>query len=182
MRTAVWQEHDISLPDVVLIPPASLPKTTSGKVQRRVTKALFLSGELLLLRSRAPEKQPDTPVDTKVAEYRRLNAEDLQQRILSEALALTATGTRPEVTDTFGAIGIDSVIAAQLAARLSELLGLTLEPTLFWQYQTPQLLARHLAPESRSDSDGQPPATRSKQDLLRALKAALGEPTLEKQE
>jgi acyl-CoA synthetase (AMP-forming)/AMP-acid ligase II/acyl carrier protein len=184
VRGAVWQEHDASLADVVFIPPASLPKTTSGKVQRRLTKALYLSGDLPPLKPRAPDREPTpaTSAETSLQQNRTLNAEALQQRILAEARALVGSGVAAEPTDSFGAIGIDSVLAAQLAVRLNELFGLTLEPTIFWQHQTPQLLARHLAPGARTDTGEPAPTVRSKDDLLRALKAALGEPVLEKQE
>lgn len=184
VRRAVWHEHDVSVADVAFIPPASLPKTTSGKVQRRLTKALYLSGELPLLRPRALDREPamTTSVEAPLQQSRALSAEELQQRILAEARALAGSGAPADPTDSFGAIGIDSVLAAQLAVRLKTLLGLTLEPTIFWQYQTPQLLARHLAPEAPIDPGGQPPASRSKDDLLRALKAVLGEPALERQE
>jgi fatty-acyl-CoA synthase len=37
--------------DVVLVPPRSLPKTSSGKLARGKTKTMFLSGELAALDS-----------------------------------------------------------------------------------------------------------------------------------
>ncbi|MFE0018243.1 AMP-binding protein [Mesorhizobium sp. NPDC059054] len=184
VRGAVWLEHDISLADVVFIPPASLPKTTSGKVQRRLTKALYLSGELPLLRPRGHEKEPTATgaCEAPAPERRAMDTEELQQFILAETLALVGTRAAAEATDSFGAIGIDSVLAAQLAVRLNDVLGLALEPMVFWQHQTPQLLARHLAPGPIVTTHEQSPKARSRDELVRALKAALGEPALEKQE
>lgn len=43
IRRAVSQDHGLVLQDVVLIRPGSLPKTTSGKIQRRLCGDLYLS-------------------------------------------------------------------------------------------------------------------------------------------
>ncbi|ATB41115.1 non-ribosomal peptide synthetase [Cystobacter fuscus] len=46
IRRAVSQHHEIAPHAVVLIRPATLMKTSSGKVQRRACKATYLKGEL----------------------------------------------------------------------------------------------------------------------------------------
>ncbi|MBC7817380.1 MAG: fatty acyl-AMP ligase, partial [Planctomycetaceae bacterium] len=49
IRTAVYNEQDLSLHAVVLLKPGGALKTTSGKIQRRAMKAAFLNGELDVL-------------------------------------------------------------------------------------------------------------------------------------
>ncbi|ARV60175.1 non-ribosomal peptide synthetase [Nostocales cyanobacterium HT-58-2] len=46
IRQAVTEEHEVQVYAVVLIKPGSIPKTSSGKIQRRATKAGFLAGTL----------------------------------------------------------------------------------------------------------------------------------------
>ncbi|HEV3036488.1 MAG TPA: fatty acyl-AMP ligase [Candidatus Angelobacter sp.] len=46
IRRVVSQDHGLVLQDVVLIRPGALPKTTSGKIQRRLCGDLYLSEEL----------------------------------------------------------------------------------------------------------------------------------------
>ncbi|MEW5860347.1 MAG: amino acid adenylation domain-containing protein [Cyanobacteriota bacterium] len=46
IRQAVAEEHEIQVYAVVLIKGGSIPKTSSGKIQRRATRAEFLAGEL----------------------------------------------------------------------------------------------------------------------------------------
>ena len=46
IRRAVAQEHDVRVHAVVLLRAGSIPKTPSGKVQRRVCEARFLDGSL----------------------------------------------------------------------------------------------------------------------------------------
>jgi acyl-CoA synthetase (AMP-forming)/AMP-acid ligase II len=53
VRRAVSEEHGVAIAEVVFIPPATLRKTTSGKVQRSLMKALFQQGELQPLRPAA---------------------------------------------------------------------------------------------------------------------------------
>jgi amino acid adenylation domain-containing protein len=46
IRRAVAEEHEVQVQAVVLLRPATLPKTTSGKIQRAATRARFLDGSL----------------------------------------------------------------------------------------------------------------------------------------
>ncbi len=46
---AVFEEHELQLFALALIKPGAIPKTTSGKIQRRQSKADYLGGELELL-------------------------------------------------------------------------------------------------------------------------------------
>jgi acyl-CoA synthetase (AMP-forming)/AMP-acid ligase II len=46
IREAIAREHEIAARDIVLIRTGSLPKTTSGKIQRQLTRQTFLAGAL----------------------------------------------------------------------------------------------------------------------------------------
>ncbi len=47
---AVVRQHDLPLHQVVLLQPGALPKTSSGKIQRRACRMAFLDGSLAALR------------------------------------------------------------------------------------------------------------------------------------
>jgi amino acid adenylation domain-containing protein/thioester reductase-like protein len=49
IRQAVAEKHDLQVHAIVLVKPMSIPKTSSGKIQRRATKSAFLNGELELV-------------------------------------------------------------------------------------------------------------------------------------
>jgi len=53
IRRVVAQDYGIALLDVVLIRPGTLPKTTSGKIQRRLCSDLYLSGGFQLCQQAA---------------------------------------------------------------------------------------------------------------------------------
>jgi acyl-CoA synthetase (AMP-forming)/AMP-acid ligase II len=46
VRRAVLEQHEVAVDAVVLLQPGSIPKTSSGKIQRRQCRAGFLAGEL----------------------------------------------------------------------------------------------------------------------------------------
>ncbi|MCP4381724.1 MAG: AMP-binding protein, partial [Hyphomicrobiales bacterium] len=46
MHAAVLESHEINIEAVVFVRPASLPRTTSGKLQRSTARSLFLTGGL----------------------------------------------------------------------------------------------------------------------------------------
>ncbi len=49
IREAVVTEHDCAPDHIVLLRPGGVPKTTSGKIQRRLTRQLWERGELDVL-------------------------------------------------------------------------------------------------------------------------------------
>ncbi|WP_369244604.1 fatty acyl-AMP ligase [Streptomyces sp. R41] len=46
IRSAIGEAHGLSLRDVVLVHPGTIPKTSSGKIQRRASRAAYLDGTL----------------------------------------------------------------------------------------------------------------------------------------
>ncbi len=46
IRQAIVEEHDVTVSQVVLLRAGSIPKTSSGKIQRRACRAAFLAGSL----------------------------------------------------------------------------------------------------------------------------------------
>jgi len=50
IREAVFNDHEVAVHAVVLIRPGSIPKTTSGKIQRSLTRKLWQEGLLEVLR------------------------------------------------------------------------------------------------------------------------------------
>jgi acyl-coenzyme A synthetase/AMP-(fatty) acid ligase len=46
IREAVTNEHEIPVHAIALLPPGAIPKTTSGKIQRKLTRKLWLDNAL----------------------------------------------------------------------------------------------------------------------------------------
>ncbi|MER6471170.1 fatty acyl-AMP ligase [Streptomyces collinus] len=49
VRGAVGEAHGLSVREVVLVRPGTIPKTSSGKIQRRATRAAYLDGTLAVV-------------------------------------------------------------------------------------------------------------------------------------
>jgi amino acid adenylation domain-containing protein len=149
VREEVAATHEAQVHAVALIRPSTLPKTSSGKVQRRACRALFLSGGLEPVASSvltgAPEAAPTAGAEPADGDALSVAAA-LEAHLRAEAarvlrLPLAAVQTDRPLT----ALGLDSLSAAQLAARLEEALGAPVEPALLLEPVPPGELARSLA-------------------------------------
>jgi acyl-CoA synthetase (AMP-forming)/AMP-acid ligase II/thioesterase domain-containing protein/acyl carrier protein len=114
IRQAVLREHEVVAHTIVLVQERSIPKTSSGKLQRPACRAAFLSGSLdvleqnILVRDRKEPRRgfvaPRTPLERKL------------ERIWSEILNVEQIG----IHDRFFDLGGDSLAATQCLARIAE--------------------------------------------------------------
>ncbi|MCF1597264.1 non-ribosomal peptide synthetase [Streptomyces muensis] len=141
VRNAVAETHGVRPLAVVLIRAATLPRTSSGKVQRHVCAASYLDGSLTVLAvdGRAPQGEtgasaprPARPTDADVAEVRAADAErrpalvlDLLRTLVSGLLEVEPDTLTPDLR--LSAAGLDSLGAVRLRHELRGLLGVDLE-------------------------------------------------------
>ncbi len=139
IRTTLGQAHGVTPRTVLLVPPRTVPKTTSGKVQRAALRRGYLAGELEpLYESTLAERVPAGPtLQERVLESRRRSAgapfAELVEAVtaalcehLAEALGLPH---RPDGGEPLTALGADSLLAVHLQNELEEALGTVLRPT-----------------------------------------------------
>lgn len=115
LRLAIAEELDVVVHDLALIQPRSIFKTSSGKVQRRRTRAALDAGELPIL-ARWTMPRP-------TASRAGCSGADLERQIwgwLSESLGLP-DAPLPDVP--FRELGLDSAAAIGLSGRIAEVLG-----------------------------------------------------------
>ena len=175
IREAVSDRHELVVHDIVLLRPARLPKTSSGKVQRRACQAQFLAGELdAVAEWRQPEVKeimPSKPIPSPLDVTRDLIRDWLIDKIAQSA------GIPPAEIDRerpFAHYGLDSVAAVSMSEEIGEWLGRRLPSAVAYDYPTIDALTRYLAesqaPESPTekrkpdneqenlDQDGETPA------------------------
>lgn len=158
IRAAIIEEYEVAVSAVVLIKPATIPKTSSGKIQRGRCREAFLGNHLVSVGEwRSPMDNPliESPLNP-------CNSDDEGSGVVNnaEGISLTAIedwliqrlaaniGCSPEEIDpniSFSRYGLDSSVALSLTGELAEYLGVSLQPTLFWEYPTIEILADYLA-------------------------------------
>jgi non-ribosomal peptide synthase protein (TIGR01720 family) len=127
VRRAVAGRHDIQPYAVVLIEPGTLPRTGSGKIQRRACREAFLNGSLAVVERSVLDQQSRMARQASFVAPRTA-AEATLARIWATLLRV------PEVSveDNFFALGGDSLLSMQMIARVRE---------AGWQLRVEQLLS-----------------------------------------
>ena len=164
VRRAVLDEHGLALDAIVLVRSGTIPKTSSGKVQRHACRAAFLAGEL-----KALAEYRGLPVDNAAA--RIAGAEDAGSStahpaphssqaalaaVCQHARALAGAALPDLTPDTpLTALGLDSLQRLELAARLEKTFAGHLPDTVFSQAQTlgdlVQAVQKHLIDGPKPD-------------------------------
>ncbi|MBD2567372.1 non-ribosomal peptide synthetase [Anabaena lutea] len=98
IRQLITEEHEIQVYAVVLIKAGTIPKTSSGKIQRRATKARFLEGTLEVVGSSILEINQNTEIEVLTrAELLAVPSEQQQQLLKSylQKLVSSILGVKP---------------------------------------------------------------------------------------
>lgn len=133
VRSAVSEQHDLHVATVVFIKAGTLPKTSSGKVQRQACREQFLAGRLSAI-GQSQAQRPVQSVAATTADRDNLHArssESERQQIVQELRTLIADRLRCDREVIAGArpihlLGIDSLMAAELVHRVEERFGVAL--------------------------------------------------------
>lgn len=174
VRRAVVHEHELDPHAVVLIRQVSLPRTTSGKIQRNLCRRQFLAKELNVVSqwSRTdsqpiwaaetenvvepvPEQPPQRPrknfpfqkPERALTAFEMDRLTEQLETWLLEWLVEKARVSPAEVDRNrpFAEYGLDSLTAVELSQELEDGLRVKLAPVTAWNYPTPATLARYLA-------------------------------------
>jgi acyl transferase domain-containing protein/acyl-CoA synthetase (AMP-forming)/AMP-acid ligase II/acyl carrier protein len=139
LRAAIAEAHGVQPSAIALLKKGTLPRTTSGKVQRHACREGWLRGTLALVRAwRAPVPvEPALPAGGQVGPLLPWLCQQLGARLGVPALQID-----PELG--FAQLGLDSQGAVELTASLSALLGREVPPTAVYDYPTPVALVRAL--------------------------------------
>lgn len=170
--TAVSEQHELQVDALLLLKPGTIPKTSSGKIQRRACRQAFLDNtfdlvvEPSVLFPSASNSDNDKSVQLASVENSvRLKLEhdrDLQIKAPSPvanpvlmtlvinairqqvALTLAKPIDRIFATRNFHSFGTDSLKAVEIIGNLSQYLELQLSPNLLFEHSTPAELATYL--------------------------------------
>ncbi len=170
IRRAIVEQHELEPQAIVLIRPASLPLTTSGKVRRSHCRELYSRDELRIL---AQWRQSAEPANTQAWDDLQVRAgedstefqvvrpdftelaqagDPCQLGFVIENWMLSWVAERAKLeraelnsNTPFAELGVDSLTAIELNQELEESLQLKIPPVAAWDYPTPATLANYLA-------------------------------------
>jgi len=158
IRQAVAEKHDLQVFAIVLVKPMSIPKTSSGKIQRRTCKKGFLENTLDVVgewSAKSPIKKSEAqkPKETKPSlsnKKPKISGEEIQTWLvtrIASMLEMEADTIDPRQPFTY--YGLGSIQAVSLTGELEEYLDRKISPTLAWDYPTFELLANHLSKDNQ---------------------------------
>lgn len=136
IRRAVAEEHELQVHAIALLQPSTVPKTSSGKIQRRPCREAFLSGELETI---AAWQAPRVDSEEATAEVER-GAKEVEQWLRQEISRRTGIASaRVDVHEPFTAFGFGSLEAVSFAGDVERFLRRPVPHTLV--YDQPSIAA-----------------------------------------
>ena len=156
VRESVSEVHGISINSLLLVKPHSVPKTSSGKIQRRLARQMFLEGRFDVLaewhdpgRCEVVGSEAEEPFTHRSSPP---VSDHTIRNLVLERLASTLRVPKEllDVRAPFSRLGLDSLGAASLSGELEVALNRKLAASLLYDYPTVEELARHLSVEMGS--------------------------------
>ena len=138
--SAVSQHHDLQVHAVLLLKTGSIPKTSSGKIQRHACRNGFLNGTLDVVQqwvgSHSVQSLIEEVSETAVVESNWLVS------LIAQKLQLNPQQINTQKPLSY--YGLDSVQALMLVADFEQYLGRKLPPTLLYEHSTIEALIKYL--------------------------------------
>ncbi|WP_107666513.1 AMP-binding protein [Cyanothece sp. BG0011] len=154
---AVFEAFELSVYAIALIKPASIPKTSSGKIQRRLCRQQFLNDQLKLVSNwinpTAKKGLTDDRNEKESLGHSVISREDITARDIQDWLVtyfskiLNKKPQNLSINTPLANYGLDSVIGIELIEALEKWLNIEIEPTIYYDYPTIKALAEGLAEE-----------------------------------
>jgi len=150
IRQHISEQYELQVYAVVLLRTASIPKTSSGKIQRRACKADFLAGKLKVA---AKSIQTLSIGNSSISEDRevlmQLSASERQPRLISSLQSLVAYYLGRSIEEIYPqqhltTLGLDSLAATQIAAQIRDHFWVEISLTDLFESATVEKLVKSI--------------------------------------
>ncbi|PZO15511.1 MAG: non-ribosomal peptide synthetase [Leptolyngbya foveolarum] len=174
VRQAIAEIYEVEVYVVALVKPGRIPKTTSGKIQRRACRQDYLSGELTLLcesiltldepllaspMAGLPKQSSQQQVIDLSLEHLLAQASEERPALLADYLQQTIARSLKRSPDQIRrhhpltSLGLDSLRVMSLQDKLSADWGIEISITDFFEGITPAQIAQQILDRSASEPD-----------------------------
>jgi FkbH-like protein len=165
IRRAVIEHHELEVHTILLLKTVKIPKTSSGKIQRRACKANFLANSLDIVGSWHKNSQNKVESQQQIEEVKTQSQQQLTSKSQSlpnksekaskiQAWIVSKIAERLQVNPPeidieapFVNYGLDSVATVRFVGELENWLGQKLSPTMIYDYPSIAALVLHLSGE-----------------------------------
>lgn len=176
IRHAVSQQHDLQVHGVVLLRTASIPKTSSGKIQRHACRNGFINDDLNVVgkwvlssqtsqlelkqlqkdveRLKEQVLHPESAEQTASGEAQKaegsITEDSIQNWLINRLAAVVQIDPEKiDIDEPFSVYGLESSVSMSLTGELADWLNCDLEPTLFWEYPNIEDMTQYLFQKTR---------------------------------
>lgn len=141
VRRALADEHELEIRSVVLIKAGTIPRTSSGKLQRYACKAAFESGQLTTVRT----STLDPAIEAEHGESLDEGPETTVEKRLAEIWQEVLGAPQPHRHANFFAFGGNSLLAAQVVERILDVFHVQLPLSAVFECPTFSDLAARIS-------------------------------------
>ncbi len=145
IRQAVAERHEVQVYAVTLLRPGSIPSTSSGKIQRHLCRAGFLSGSLNSITTNVLDATNDAPTEegqtdmaaqfsSRPLEERRQQVQSHLEKIVSQVLKIPVS--QLDEHSSLSMLGLDSLTAFEIKAAIEDEWGVELPFADLFQQKT----------------------------------------------
>jgi amino acid adenylation domain-containing protein len=136
IRQVVAEEHEAQPYAILIVKAGSVPKTSSGKVQRRASRQMFLSNQFETLAEwREPVASEISPAPASVEQWSEAEIADWLRAQLAARIGVETSTIDPQKPITY--YGIDSLATIELMHGIETSFGIVIPFTNF--YRSPSI-------------------------------------------
>ncbi len=156
IRQTISQVHELQVYAILLLRTGSIPKTSSGKIQRYSCRNGFLENTLEIV-GQWQEPLVNTvdlqslalstaSLEQQFSQNSTITVEQIQTWLINRlSIELKIPPQEIDIQEAFAYYGLDSSGAIAITGELIDWLECEVEPTLFWEYPNIEELASYLA-------------------------------------
>ncbi|MEW6735279.1 MAG: amino acid adenylation domain-containing protein, partial [Acidobacteriota bacterium] len=160
IQQKVAEVHQLQLYAVLLVKSGSIPKTSSGKIQRHACRAGFIAGDLGTVESRIVEQSYEVLTEEVLTASDLLSLDPAVRKTkLEDYLRIQFASVLKRSTAQLGreqslnGLGLDSLTMVEIKNRLESDLALSLPVSILFQDITIQQLATQLLEQIESNAE-----------------------------